>query len=504
MAFDLARSVRTILARVKSSASVSPPNAQSVTPDETARQIMFYWQQFLKDQPMAFYDIVRRCRYYAINSAFISLFLSTKISLYNYGLSMVADSGTPGDQASLDAWLKQEMPPIVDVVVDVGTREEIDIEPNCTWGEQLRKLSHDSWREWFTMDNLAALWLDNRRLATLLPIERCLYSDIMGLEAMRYQHNLSTLQIEQLPPEQQLRFRNQPAVFINPKFGEHYKLIKKTPTGDGFAFPGMLSIFMILGEVESKKVGFHAMAWLLRKVTRHHKLGHEIKQGPNAGKAWHFWKNERAIGVKSAYQDVTGIDDYTGNFDHDISFPWPDLKQFDGTAFKGSNEQLKNWSGAIGQMILTDKVNTTYASLLRADAKLERETYIGPFLNMVYNKAFKPPVPFHVEWSSTIFMEDRLQSELIKFGVIQGGISSTSMVEAAGLDPKKEEARKLVIANDVDAEKKFTPAWDSSHGTAPALDGTMAVIEANNKAKAAKGAAAGSKTGGPTGTPHSS
>ncbi len=478
------------------------PSGTSLKPHEIQRHLAYYWQQFLKDQPIAFLEICYRCRYYAVNSSFMQMFLPMRTSIYNDGLQIIASSGTQEDQDKLNEWKRTEAPTIVDSIMDQATQENVLMESNVTNWERFYKFSTESWNEWATVDNVVGFWLTDRGFALTIPPERCLYSDVMGLETMKYIHGLHHNQILQLPEQQQERFRNNPAVFINPRFGEHFKLIKRSATGDGFAMPGMLSVFKTLGEEESKEMGFHQLAWTMRKVTRQHKIGHEIKQGTQAGRAHYFYDEERDMGIQKAWRDVIGIDDYVCNFDHEIIWPWPDLKQFDEIAFKGSDARLRRWAGPIGLMLVAKGVAPYLPQLARSQGRAERAT-MGPFLNMMLKKAFNPPVPCEVAWSETVFTEDRLRAELIKFGALQGWVSPQTGTTEIGLNTEVEQRNKVEAADDKDAQKKWMPIFDPAHNASPALDGPL---DPNAKAKAAggTGAAPGAKAGTPAGQPHKS
>ncbi len=474
------------------------PSGGSLKPHEIQRQLAFYWQQFLKDQPIAFIDICYRCRYYALNSSFLQMFLPLKTSVYNYDFKLVAASGLAGDDETLKAWLEKESSPIADSLNDLATGEDIELESNKTNWELALKFANESWTEWNTLDNAIGFWLDGRNLALTLPPERCLYSDVMGLETMKYIHGLHQNQILQLPLTQQERFKNHPAVFLNPRFGEHFKLLKRAATGDGFSTPGMLSVLKTLGEEESKEIGFHQLAWTLRNVTRHHKLGHEIKSGDRAGRPDHFWDVGWDKDVQGAFRDVVGLNDYTSRFDHTIDFPWPDLKRFDATAWEGSDFKLRRWCGPLGLMLVAKGVTTHLTQLLRAHALSERRL-MGPFLSMVFNKAFHAPVTVKVEWGETIFSEDRLRAEMLKFGALQGWVSPQTGTREIGLNSQREQKLKMVAASDENVQEKFMPIYDPSHGSSPAIDGP-----ADPNAKAKAGADAGSKAGTPAGKPHTS
>lgn len=447
-------------------------------------------------------QIVLRCRLLAKESDFLSRFLPLKRDVYNYGFSLSpatvkGKKATTDDQEKLTEWLESDAGVKFDKITDQTTGEVFEPELLSTNKELLAKFAEDSWDEWNLLDNCTATWLEEQGFASITPIEKTEFVDTVGVPVLRFTHGLSQQDILKLPQEQQERFKTKSTILLNTQFKEHFKVLKRARVGDGYGLPRLYQIFRLLGEVESKQIGMSAMAFFMRNVTRLHRLGHEIKNGDRAGKPTHFWKQDRAKEVMKVWKDAVGAYDRTVNFDHFVEFPWPDLKVFDELAFKGSNMRLIDWGGPIMMMLVAKGVMPYLTPLLRAMATADREK-MGSFLAMVFNKAFSPPVPIKVTWSNTIFNESRLAAELLKFGAQQGWISATTGKEEAGFDALLEEDRKVQEADDADADKKFKPMWDSSHGIAPALGETIA------PPAAAKGAKPGSRAGNPPGTQHTS
>jgi hypothetical protein len=446
--------------------------------------------------------IVLKCRLWAKESDFLSRYLLTKRSIYNFGFNIVPaslDGKKPKteDKEKLLAWQEEEAAFKFDPIEDPQTKEPIEPEVLATNDELVRKFADDSWDEWNLLDNCTAMWLEDQGFANIIPVERCDYSDTLGVPLLRFTHGLSTLDIAKLPKDQQDRFRTHTSVMLNTKFKEHFKVLKRARLGDGYGLPRLYQIFRLLGEVESKQIGMNAMAFMMRTVVRLHRLGHEIKNGDRAGKPTHFWKQEVHDATIKAWKDAVGVQERTVNFDHFVEYPWPDLKLFDELAFKGSDKRLMEWGGPIMLMLAAKGVMPYLSPMLRAQAADDRDK-MGAFLAMVINKAFLPPVPVEVTWSNTVFNESRLAAELLKFGSQQGFLSATTAKEEAGFDPVAEEDLKVQEADDPDADKKFKPMWDSSHGIAPALGETI------TPPGGAKGANPGSRSGNRPGTQHAS
>lgn len=447
--------------------------------------------------------IVLRCRLLAKESDFLARYLPLKRAVYNYGFALTpapvkGKKPTTEDEEKLQTWLDEEATFTLEKVKDTQTNEEIEPEILATNEEMVNKFAEDSWDEWNLLDNCTAMWLEDQGFANIIPVEKCEYTDTLGVPLLRFTHGLPSEDIAKLPTDQQERFRNNSSVMLNVKFKEHFKVLKRARLGDGYGLPRLYPIFRLMGEVESKQVGMNAMAFMMRNVTRYHRLGHEIKNGDRAGKPTHFWKKEVHDSTMKAWKDSVGILERTGNFDHFIEFPWPDLKVFDELAFKGSDKRLMDWGGPIMMMLAAKGVMPYLTPLLRAMATDDRDK-MGTFLAMVINKAFSPPVPVKVKWSNTIFNESRLAAELLKFASQQGWISATTGKEEAGFDSALEEDRKVQEVDDADAEKKFKPLWDASHGIAPALGESLQPV-----APGGKGAKPGSKSGNKPGTQHAS
>jgi hypothetical protein len=414
-------------------------------------------------------SVFAKCRYYAQESSFLSSFLPLKLSILNYEFHVVPagkDASKKNALKKLDEWLAKQADPLVKTITDPQTQEEIEIESNAKFGEQLAKFAKDAWSRFLLYDSVISMWLDDRDIALTLAPDVCTYSDKFAVETLKYQHGLTQAEIAQLLPEQAQRFARA-EIFLNPKEGEHFKVLKQAAVGDGLGVPRLFSIFRLLGEVEDKEIGFARESFLLRNVTRFHQLGHEIKSGVHAGKSTYMWNPTRDKGVKDKFLNVEGVNDVTANFDHAIDFPWPDLKRFDDLAWRGTDKRLNDWGGSIAKMLQAKGVAPYLTSMVKGEA-FDARNEMGSYLTFIINAAWHPPVEVNVVWSNLIFNEARLMMEMLKFAY-QNGLSSVATTNKEfGLDDQEGD-RKVEEADDPDAVKKFSPLYAVAQGMHPAL-----------------------------------
>lgn len=431
--------------------------------------------------------IFERCRYWGRESDLLKIYLALRLSVCNHGFSIRAVEKQ--NQDTVDKWLAEEIKPSEDTY-QVTQSDTVDLEPNSTRREAIERFARDAWREKHLFSSVAAAWIDDMPEPVLLPLEKVEYTDLFGVEALKYTHGLTQTQIDALPPAMQEPFRNT-SFYVSPAVKMHFKVWKSSRVGAGLDTPDLYSIFRLLGEIESKQFGQNALGFACRSVKRAHLLGHEIKNGPHAGKDFHFWNKKRSDKLLSKWVDIPGFEDYTCNFDEAVEFWLPDPKLFDETLWKGSNMRFNLWGGPLMQMFVTQSNSPYLSNLLKAEIIEERRSF-AHFLSWVINKAFNPGTPIKISWSNAIFSEPRLAAEMIKFGKQYGNISSQTFIEEAGFSPEIERARKLAEVGDSDARSLEMPAFDAAHGNAPALGDWEAVVA---KASGAKGAEPGNTPG---------
>lgn len=482
----MARAAKKIIpAKVLRAARVTALNAAQSTATVNLEQ-----SQAL-EHPKSVSGTITRARHWVKESSFLSTLLPLKRSICNYGFELApADSK---DQKRVEEWLAGEAVTRIDSAVDPETGVTITPESTATIRELVSNFAQEVWWDYNLFDAAISVWDDAYQAANTLPIETVTYQDKLGIEFLRYTHGLAEREIALLPDDRQTRYRNNSVVVFDAAEGEHFKVLKRARIGDGLGEPSIFAIFRILSEVDDKQVGQRRMAHGMRRVTRLHRIGHEIKQGNNAGKPLFHLKKKQSDATKKLFVGVDGFEDTCVNFDHFIEFPWPDLKVFDKVLWEGSDHRLYQWAGPIGQMITATQERPFLPNLLRAHVEEERGK-VGEYLSAVINKAFRPPSPIKVVWSDLIFQDARLQAEMMKFGVSQGFVSIATARQWIGVNGAREDLRKITEADDPDAEKKFLALWDSSHGISPAKG------ERSGSQGEAKGAAPGTRPGKKPGT----
>jgi hypothetical protein len=330
---------------------------------------------------------------------------------------------------------------------------------------------HDVWREWFTLDNVVAFWWDEAgyRAANpvrTLPPERCDYSDAMGIETLKFQHGLSTAQVAMLPENLKTRYRSS-IITLNEEHGEHFRVMKRERTGYGFGMPRMRGIFRALAQYESMEVGENLVALASRLVVRRHKIGHEIRTGPRAGLATHFYKKPTAAAIKKFYEGRVGLVDVVTNFDQTQKLEWIDPVIYDSKKWDTVTQRILKWGGPVAVMLHATGVTPFLMPLWKTEALAERET-VARFVEGIINNVFAPPEPVRLHWGNRCFSESRVAMDLLKFGVTQGAVSLRTFNEEAGQDHEEELERKQ---EELQHRDVLVPLWDAAHGSDPGKDG---------------------------------
>jgi hypothetical protein len=457
-----------------------------------------YDLQKLTERPTEIKALFKRLRTMSDESAFLSAFLPLKLSFYNSGFAITPGPLGKGGQKEIDAWLSKDYTTEA-VYKDPGNQGELEVEYNMTIGDAINRFVRDAWREFLLLDTVVSMWMDDGSAPTTLAPELCRYQDKLGVPVLYYTHGISGRDLDLLSKEQQTRFRTNTELMLNPKEGEHYKVLTRGLVGSGFVKPRLYSVLRTLGEIESKEIGYHGRAHQLRAATRQHKIGHEITNGYHAGKGTWFCNKKRADAALAAMKNRQGPHDLATNFDHEIIFSWPDVALFDATAWKGTNMRLCNWGGPIAQMLLAEKVIEGGLAFERAMATGDR-TIMAEYLTPIIKAAFKAPdgLDIKVMWSDLCFIDPARAAELLKFAVQQGICSVTTTQQIIGFNPETEAALKVKEASDPEAEKKYRPLWDTSHALAPAQGQTAADLKADASGKS--GSDATTANGRPAGT----
>lgn len=466
-----------------------------------APNTLSYDKQKNLERPNDVRTLFQRLRIMEDESTFLSSYIPLKMSFYNDGFALTTGELASGNAAKqLADWLAQDYTTKA-VFVDPMTNEELEIEYHMTNGDAVNRFVRDVWHEFLLLDTVVGMWLDNGGAPIILDPYRCRYQDKLGIPVVYYSHGIQGRDLDLLPPDQQERFKQRGEIMLNPKFGEHVKVLTRGLVGSGFVKPRLFSLLRTLGEVESKEIGFHGQAHNMRSATRHIKVGHSIDGGVHAGKGTWFINKKRADAVLKEFNNRQGPHDLVTNFDHTIEFPWPDIEKFDTVAWKGTDKRICNWGGVLAQMLIAEKVIEGGLGYERTRCGLDRQM-IREFIKPIIIAAFKAPenVDLQITWSDLCFIDPARAAELLKFAVQQGISSVTTAQQIIGLNPDREAGLKVKEASDPDAEKKFRPMWDTSHALAPAQGQTAADLKT---ATTKSGADATTQNGHPAGTPNS-
>jgi hypothetical protein len=324
-----------------------------------------------------------------------------------------------------------------------------------------RRYVEDLWRDRLIYDNAITLWTDQIK-PTTLPIERCEYTDALGIERLKF---YSPWRVQDFGENGTLAKRFATGtVEIEPSAGEHYRVLKTARVGAGLGRPSLYTVFRCLSEAESLEVGESLLAFCTRTVIRQHQLGHEIKAGPKAGQGIWFINKTREDAIKKFFQGRVGFAEAASNFDHKILYVTPDPKLFVGAKWETVLNRLVWWGGPIGFMLLNRGINPFLMPLLRQQALTERSR-IAQHVEQVFRDKFGVE-DLTLQWSNRCFADPRVGADLLKTGLASGPISQTSFVEEACLDPDEEKERKRKEA--AEDPKLHLPIYDKDHGQKPA------------------------------------
>jgi hypothetical protein len=403
-------------------------------------------------------------------------FLPTKVAVYNFGLRFSAGSKSKKgakvakrnskEAQSLRDWLDAPVKVAAATNLNENDVKQIGVASGAeiTNRERIQKFIKDVWNEFLLLDNVIIGWTDTLPQPVVLPLEKCRYTDVLGIETLFYLHGLSEQQRKLLPPEDQERFA-EPEIMFDPTEGEFFRVLKLEQTGNGLAWPSIQSIFRTIRTTESMEIGESAYAYVGKMKFRHWKKGHEIKNGAMAGKPAHFWRKENSKTIQNVFEGKIGfLGDFCSNFDFALEFPHEDQEYFDEAKWKSPEHRLIKWGGSLAE-ILHDKGRAADLMLILKAQVTDTRNEMARLLESVINQAFDAPVPIKIGWSNTIFNTLQLAAEDRKFGLMSGSLSQSTWRAESGFDDeleseKKEEEAALVASN----PELFKPGWDMSHG----------------------------------------
>lgn len=293
------------------------------------------------------------------------------------------------------------------------------------------------------------------------------YSNKFGIEQLEYQHGLSTEDVKKLPIEWQQAFQGG-VVKIHAVKGAKFRVLTHQRYGAGFNSPSMMAVFHGCTTADALAAADGALAEAARRVRIQHRLGYEIRTGPNAGAPLHHAKAERKASVKKEFNGAVGLKEFSDNFDHDIEFVALDPKFFDQRRLDTVERRLFIWSAPIGQMLMArGGIAPFLMTMLRARIESIQDT-IGRAFGKFIRESMDAPGEVKVRYNTRILRDDRLAAEVMKFALTSGMASLRTARGDAGLDDAEERMIKGEESKQPAHEKM--PAFDPAHGKSPGLD----------------------------------
>jgi hypothetical protein len=347
-------------------------------------------------------------------------------------------------------------------------KEFMEAQPD-DWTESIHDYVDEVWHGWLTFGNVISFWRGRSTRPILLDLGTVTYSDRFGTAVLKVPHGLKSDEIDRLEgwsKTEKDRLRKGPVIEIRSDDDDfHFKVGKSAKLGDGLGWPPIKGLFETLNFSQSLEVGDSVRAFGTRKVYEQHKMGHEIKAGQKAGDPAHFFKKPKGDAWAKFIKGKTGYVSFSGNFDHEVTFPFMDPKSFAAARYESAVERMMWWSAPVGQMIQARGVTPYLMDLLRQQCLPAREK-IGRHLAATLNEGFDFPVPVRVQWSNRCFRDTRLATELLKFGLQNGPFSQATYIEETGGDPDVERERKQEESKL--PKVQTLPLFDASHGSEPA------------------------------------
>ena len=367
---------------------------------------------------------------------FLRQIILLRYALYNYGFEL-AGKDTKGT-AAVQKWAAQKW---------FGL-------PHL---QLIKRFLRDVWMEWLIQDNVVAVWRKRKGGARPLvyPVEHVSYSDDYGVERLGFAHGLSRQDVRLmeagLDPEERKTLLQGKDINLVKQGAEttsdlfDFEVVKRSRFGFGLAWPQLRTVFNTVGAWESLELADWQLCDAMRTVYELHKVGHEIKNGPHAGSPQHFMKRTRREAVNRLIGNTKGtlatVKRLVVNFDHDITYPRPDPKQFAPERYTGMLDRLVHWSMPLGQMLYSKSVNPFLAPMLKAQAHTEREL-IGDFVSSVLIRTLGAPEDLRCVWSDDALQDARLLAETLKTGLTTGPLSDSTWLTRQGFDPEAERALK--------------------------------------------------------------
>jgi hypothetical protein len=437
------------------------------------------WDQHQSDQVPKFDDDLNatfeRARVIRQENLWLKTYFDVKADMMNYGLQIrprvpagkkLSDEALDKFNVKIEKFLEQPAAVLQTGATDANnTTIGVPGKIFTTQRERVHRFIREAWDEYLLLKCAIAYWSDAIPYPTLLPLEKCRYKDVMGIETLFYKHGLGVQDRKLLPPDQAKRFEKA-EVLLSEQTGDFYKVLKDERTGFGIGRSSVQSIFRVVAQIEDMEFGEHSYAFGGKMKFRHHKVGHEIKNGPMAGKATHFWTKKRGDSIRSIFENKIGfLGDYIGNFDHIIEIFHEAIEYYKAEKWSSVERRLAMWGGPMAAILMSPEEQPFVSQLLRAEAEALRNKF-AQWIEPILVDAFSMPVdPIELTWSNDCFFDTKQFCENAKTGLMTGPLSQQTWRDKVGFNNPTETRRK--IAEGDDAEKNwrhYAPAYDSAHG----------------------------------------
>jgi hypothetical protein len=341
------------------------------------------------------------------------------------------------------------------------------------------RVVNDVWQEWLRCDNVVVFWnkpsgKDMLPTLTVLDCEICEYSNAFGIETLKLKFPKVTLDAKAKADllQKGLDQRYIDAITsgkpmqVDPEKDERFRVLTRAKLGKGLASPRIGGVLQSLSTMELLGLGDWAAAWMMKKVTRLVTKGHEIRNGPLAGRPTHFIKKKEADAIAANLQGKDGAHDTVANFDIKMTFPSLDPKYFDAQKMEGTLRRIEAWAGPIMLMLREGQVSPYALEMFGAEGRKQREL-VGGFLQDIFNSEDfigeheAPPQPLVCRWNRNSFTSSKILLQMIQLGYNNGIMSPQTSREDLDLNDEEESARQEAAGKN---RQGYTPPFEAKQG----------------------------------------
>lgn len=397
-----------------------------------------------------------QCRLNHIHNLWVGSIIDLKHLCYNHGLKLV-----PGDPT--EANVKK-------------LRERFVDEPQLE--ADILSFIAECFRDYLIYDTVVTVWLDEHPLILNIAPQNCKFTDVFNVRKLNVDFKIRDKRALADPREGEFdlgtklidRYSRGPVDLDQDN--EHFRVLKTGRVGDGFDPVSQARIYRTAEQAISMEVGEHLYAHAARRVFFHHKLGHEIKQGPHAGSPRHFWTKKWGEKVENQFKNRVGNLEFASRFDHDIEVSWIDPQKFREETWKTIAYRMLVWAGPIVSMLDASGVTPMYMPLLLAQAHEARGRIARHCIPILEERhGFEDVGGLRLQWSDQILTDRKTALDAAQKLYTLGPLSAETLIETGGFDPKVEAERKLAEANDPEKDSKYSPHFDAAHGETPSDTG---------------------------------